>query len=56
MVDTNTNTNSASRISLQEEAERAGIFTKDDVVALVKEVRAELAAERSHNTKGESRI
>ena len=37
-------------------AEEAGIYTEDDVVALVKEVRAKIAAERQNNshTKGES--
>ncbi|MBQ3346085.1 MAG: hypothetical protein II876_02725 [Synergistaceae bacterium] len=64
MVDINTNEDQAyiaARAALRElqnamegEAERAGLYTEDDVVALVKEVRAELAAERLLNTKGES--
>ncbi len=62
MVDMNTNEDQAyiaARAALEKiqkamegEAERAGLYTEDDVVALVKEVRAELAAERLHNTKG----
>ncbi|MBQ6417834.1 MAG: hypothetical protein IJJ91_04080 [Synergistaceae bacterium] len=64
MVDINTNEDQAyiaARAALRElqnamegEVERAGLYTEDDVVALVKEVRAELAAERLLNTKGES--
>ena len=64
VVDINTNEDQAyiaARAALRElqnamegEAERAGLYTEDDVVALVKEVRAELAAERLLNTKGES--
>ena len=33
--------------AMKGEAERAGIYTEDDVVALVKKVRAELAEERN---------
>lgn len=33
--------------AMKGEAERAGIYTEDDVVALVKEVRAELTEERN---------
>ena len=33
--------------AMKGEAERAGLYTEDDVVALVKEVRAELAEERA---------
>ncbi|MBR0167282.1 MAG: hypothetical protein IJQ08_01280 [Synergistaceae bacterium] len=42
--------------AMEGEAERAGLYTEDDVVALVKEIRAELATERQNNlhTKGES--
>lgn len=32
-------------------AEEAGLYTEDDVVALVKEVRAKLAAERAEKTR-----
>ncbi len=32
--------------AMKGEAERAGLYTEDDVVALVKEVRAELAEKR----------
>ncbi len=40
--------------AMEGEAERAGLYTEDDVVALVKEIRSELATERQNNlqTKG----
>ena len=42
--------------AMEGEAERAGLYTEDDVVALVKEIRSELATERQNNlqTEGES--
>lgn len=40
--------------AMKGETERAGLYTEDDVVALVKEVRAKMATEREKHTKGVS--